>query len=87
MLMCEIFTGFSVGDSLNLKAVSMALCGVGYGVAASLYNLVIVEELGLTMITPTLSIASLITGIFYGVLGPLTGKDFRNMTKVHPNNG
>lgn len=84
MLMCFIIAGFSVGDTLNLKAVTMALCGVGYGVAASLYNLVIVEELGLAMITPTLSISSLIMGILYGVLGPLTGKDFRNMIIDQP---
>lgn len=64
----------------------MALCGVGYGVAASLYNLVIVEELGLTMIIPTLSIASLIMGILYGVIGPLTGENFRSMYFVQPNN-
>ncbi|KAK3889042.1 hypothetical protein Pcinc_006918 [Petrolisthes cinctipes] len=62
-----------MAGSFVMRAVTLGLCGGGYGLAASIYNLVMVDQLGLAMINPMLSITSLVMGLLYLVLGPITG--------------
>ncbi|KAK4299142.1 hypothetical protein Pmani_028560 [Petrolisthes manimaculis] len=64
---------FSFSSTLVFKVFTSAVCGVGYGMTGALYNLVIVEELGMDMLFTTLSISSLLLGFLYAVMGPVAG--------------
>ncbi|KAK3884600.1 hypothetical protein Pcinc_011156 [Petrolisthes cinctipes] len=64
---------FSLVRSLMLKAVMFAISGLGYGLALPLFNLIIVEELGLPMLLITLSITSIGNAVFAIVVGTLIG--------------
>ncbi|KAK4317026.1 hypothetical protein Pmani_011838 [Petrolisthes manimaculis] len=56
-----------------MKTVMLAISGLGYGFALPLFNLLIVEELGLPMLLVTLSFISIGNAVFAIVVGTLTG--------------
>lgn len=57
-----------------MKVIYLSLVGVGSGFSASVYNPVVVDELGLPMLTHTFSAVSLMTAFLYGVMGPVAGE-------------
>ncbi|KAK3850313.1 hypothetical protein Pcinc_042977 [Petrolisthes cinctipes] len=65
--------GFSVVESLVWRAITLSMCGAGYGLASSTFYLVIIELVGLSLMSPTLCIAGLIMGLQYIVMGPVAG--------------
>ncbi|KAK4296597.1 hypothetical protein Pmani_030917 [Petrolisthes manimaculis] len=65
--------GFSMTTSLVGKAVTLGLCGVGNGFTASLYSLIIKEELGMILLLPTLGNAGIMSGIMFFVFPTLAG--------------
>lgn len=67
------FSGFSLSRSLMEKAVALGLCGMGNGFTVSLYSLLIKEELGLTMLLPTISISGITSGVMFLVFPPIAG--------------
>ncbi|KAK3856914.1 hypothetical protein Pcinc_036805 [Petrolisthes cinctipes] len=65
--------GFSATTSLMGKAVTLGLCGVGNGFTASLYSLIIKEELGMIMLLPTLGNAGITSGVMFLIFPTLAG--------------
>ncbi|KAK3863817.1 hypothetical protein Pcinc_030449 [Petrolisthes cinctipes] len=65
--------GFSVVESLVWRAITLSMCGAGYGLASSTFYLVIIELVGLSLMSPTLCIAGFIMGLQYIVMGPVAG--------------
>lgn len=56
------------------KMISMGVLGIGVGMFFMSYGLVVVEILGLPLLTPLLSISGVFMGIFVIIFGPFIGK-------------
>lgn len=65
--------GFSMVEGLAWKMVLFGVCGLGNGTVSTLYSLVAVEAEGLHLQLPVLSLAGLITGLWFLLVDPLTG--------------
>lgn len=59
-----------------VKMTVMAVLGVGVGMFFTSYCLVVVEVLGLPLLTPVLSISGVFKGTFVIVFGPFVGESF-----------
>ncbi|KAK4301962.1 hypothetical protein Pmani_025927 [Petrolisthes manimaculis] len=65
--------GFSVAESLTWRVITLSMCGAGYGLASSTFYLVIIELVGLSLMSPTLCIGGFLMGLQYLVMGPMAG--------------
>lgn len=65
------------------KTVTMAVLGVGVGMFFTSYCLVVVEVLGLPLLTPMLSISGVFKGTFVIVFGPFVGECYSFQDPVH----
>ncbi|KAG0717751.1 Monocarboxylate transporter 13 [Chionoecetes opilio] len=65
--------GFCWASDLFWKTTLFGLCGLGSGTVSTLYCLVPLEVAGLKLQLPVLSLAGLITGLWFLLVDPLTG--------------
>ncbi|XP_045102345.1 monocarboxylate transporter 12-like [Portunus trituberculatus] len=74
---------FAWGDNLYIKLAMMAIQGMGVGMFFTSYCLVVVEVLGLSLLTPMLSINGLFKASTILLFGPLIGW-IRDVTGSYP---
>ena len=70
-------TVFAWANALYLKQAAMVGMGLGVGMFFTSYCLVVVEVLGLPLLTPMLSINGLFKSVIVIAFGPLIGKHYR----------
>ncbi|XP_050724653.1 monocarboxylate transporter 12-B-like isoform X2 [Eriocheir sinensis] len=74
---------FAWTPGLWAKTISMAVLGVGVGMFFTSYCLVVVEILGLPLLTSMLSISGVFKGVFVIIFGPFVGW-MRDITDSYP---